>query len=359
MPLTHLTLLVPELLWPEPEDHDVFKGLDCPALTILLARSRLDRRPPQSLEATLADLFGHAEGAPYGVLRKLGESAGSVGMEVNVEKDCWIAADPVHLRFHQERLILADGATLKITQEEAEVLAEDMNRHFVDIGRVHVAAPERWYLQLTEKTTLGDFSAPPLSTVAGRSVDRLLPEIMQDREIRKLLNEIQTFLHAHPVNQRRESSGLLPLNSVWLWGAGRQPQRIESDFDGVWSINPLATGLARAAGVPTHPLPINAAALFDHAAPDTRQLVVLEDLAGPVQYENGEAYRNAITALEHHWFAPLQKALASGKLKQLRIEATTAYATLSWESTRRDQWHFWRRPHALAEIAKTLAKDTQ
>lgn len=351
MPITHLTLLVPELLWPDPEDRDVLDGLDCPALTRLLARSRLARRPPQSPEATLADFFGHAENPPYGAFRRLGERE----LPAGPEEACWIAADPVHLRFHQERLILAGGATLGITVEEANLLAEDMNRHFAGIGRVHVAAPERWYLQLSAQSGLGDFNPPPLSAVTGRSIERLLPEIMQDRAVRGVLNEIQTFLHAHPVNRQREDKGQLPINSLWLWGAGSLPPRLESDFDGVWSTHPLAIGLARTAGVPTHPAPVDAAAFFAHAAPDTRQLVELDDLAGPVQYENGDAYRNAINGLEQRWFSPLQEALAAGRIKQLRIEAATAYATLTWESGRHDQWKFWRRPHPLTEIARKLA----
>ena len=355
MLITHLTLLVPELLWPEPGDRDVLDGLECPALTTLLARSRLARRPSQSPEATLADLFGHTENAPYGAFRRLGERK----MPADQEEACWIAADPVHLRFHQERLILAGGATLGITIEEAKLLAEEMNRHFGDIGHTHVAAPERWYLQLSGQSVLGGFSPPPLSAVTGRSIERLLPEIMQDRAVRGLLNEIQTFLHAHPVNLQREDKGLLPINSLWLWGAGSLPPRLESEFDGVWSTHPLAVGLARAAGVPTHPAPVDAAAFFAHAAPDTRQLLELDDLAGPVQYENGDAYRNAIAGLEQRWFAPLQQALAAGLIKQLRIEAATAYATLTWECSRSDQWKLWRRPQPLAEIAKMLAKDSQ
>jgi len=351
MPTTHLTLLVPELLWPEPEDRNVLDDLECPALTTLLARGRLARRAPQSPEATLADLFGHTENAPYGAFRRLGERE----IPTDTEDACWIAADPVHLRFHQERLILADGATLGITIDEAALLAEGINRHFADIGHVHVAAPERWYLKLSGQSALAGFSPPPLSAVTGRSIERLLPEIMQDRAVRGLLNEIQTFLHAHPVNQQREDKGLLPINSLWLWGAGRLPPRLESDFDGVWSTHPLAIGLARAAGVSTHPVPVDAATFFAHVAPDTRQLVELDDLASPVQYENGNAYRKTITRLEQCWFVPLQEALAAGRIKQLRIEAATAYATVTWESSRHDQWKFWRRSQPLTQIAKRLA----
>lgn len=351
----HLTLLIPELIWPEPEDRDTLADLACPAFESLLTRSRRTSRPPQSLEATLTDLFGHPEGAPYGAFRLLGETESSV----EIEEKSWLIADPVHLRFHQERMILADGGSLSITDEEAQALADGLNAHFADLGRFHVTAADRWYLHLVEGNPLHRYAAPPLSTVAGRSVEQLLPELMHEREIRNLMNEIQTVLHAHPVNRQREEDGRLAINSLWLWGSGKLPPRRETDFDSVWSTNTLARGLARAAGVRTHPVPDNAERFFDHAAPDTVQLIVLEDLIGPVQFENGEAYRTAIESLEQRWFAPLRKALMAGKLKTLRIEATTVYATLSWECRRNDQWKFWRKPQPLAELAMALAKAEQ
>ena len=151
----------------------------------------------------------------------------------------------------------------------------------------------------------------------------------------------------------------MPLNSLWFWGAGRLPARREAEFDGVWSTAPLAVGLGRAAGVPAHPFPVDATALLRHAAPDSRHLVLLEDLLGPARYENGEAYRHVLADLEERWFAPLRAALASGQLTHLRLAATTAYAALTWESRRHDQWRFWRRTQPLAEIVRTLAKDTE
>ena len=349
-----LTLLIPELLWPEPEDRDTFDRLDCPALCALLARGRLTRRPPQSLEAALAGLFGHGEGAPHGAFRLLGETVRAG----DAEKGRWISADPVHLHFHEDRLILAGSGRLDIAREEAEALAAQLNEHFPDLGRFHVAAAERWYLQLADASVFDEFRAPPLSAVAGRSIERLLPEILSDIPLRRLVNEMQMLLHAHPVNRRRDDAGRMTINSLWLAGPGRLPARIESDFDGLWSANPLARGLARAAGVPAHPLPPDAAAFFEHAAPGTQQLVVLEDLLGPVQYENGEAWRQAIAALERRWFAPLRKALASGRIERLRIEATTAYATLTWESGRAGQWKLWRRSRPLSEVARKLAEES-
>ena len=352
-----LTLLVPELIWPEPDDRDTLEGLACPALNTLLARSRRIRRPPQSLEATLTDAFGHPEGAPYAAFRLLGEPE----IHIDPSNDFWIAADPVHLRLHQERLILADSGSFGISLEEAQALADALNTQLSDVGRFHVATAERWYLQLAERAgldvaALSGFDIPPLSAVAGRRIDRLLPETASARELRKLLNEAQMILHTHATNQQRENEGRLPINSLWLWGAGNLPPRSASNFDGVWSSNPLALGLARAAGVPTQPLPLDAASLLALTEAQTSHLVVLDDLLGPVQYENGEAYRAGITGLESRWFAPLRTALATGRIRQLRLEASTAYAALAWESQRRDHWKLWRRPQPLDFLAKQLAK---
>ncbi|MFT3850015.1 MAG: hypothetical protein QM739_15485 [Propionivibrio sp.] len=170
------------------------------------------------------------------------------------------------------------------------------------------------------------------------------------------MNEIQTVLHAHPVNRRREEEGRLPINSLWLWGSGRLPARRETDFDGVWSTNTLAHGLARAAGTRAHPVPDSAARFLEHAAPDTAHLVVLEDLAGPVQFENGAAYRAAIELLDIRWFAPLRMALLKGRVKTLHIEASTVYAKLGWQCRRSEQWKFWKKPRSLADLALALAK---
>lgn len=348
-----LTLLVPELIWPEPEDRDTLDALACPALNTLLARSRLTRRAPQSLEATLTDAFGLPEGAPYAPYRLLGEATGPGRRAADA---CWICADPVHLRFHQERLILADSGSFGIELDEAQTIVGDLNRHFSDLGNFHVAAADRWYLQLSATSHLGEFNVPPLSAIAGRSVEQQLPDTAQTSALRKLLNEAQMLLHAHPGNAARENAGRLPINSLWLWGAGTLPTHTEKIFDGVWSSLPLALGLGRAAGVPCQPAPPDAAALLATAAPGSRQLVVLDELLGPVQYENGEAYRAALQSLEKRWFAPLRKALATGKLTRLRIEASTAYGALAWESSRSDQWKLWRRAQPLASVAQQLAK---
>ena len=138
-----LTLLVPELIWPEPDDNDTLNDLACPALHTVLARSHFSRRWPQSLEATLTDLFGHGENAPYAAFRLLGET----DVTPETETEHWLCADPVHLRVLQERVILADSSQFGIELAEAKALAASLNEHLGDVCRFHVASADRWYLQ--------------------------------------------------------------------------------------------------------------------------------------------------------------------------------------------------------------------
>ena len=349
-----LTLIVPELIWPEPGDAEAFDDAVCPALRTLLGRSRLSRRQPQSFEATLCDVFGQTDATPYAALRRLGESA--VTGDAESMDGYWSCSDPVHLRYHEELLILADSSSLDIAPDDAQALIDALNAHFPELGRFHLATPERWYLQTTDSSVLDTTGVAPLSNMAGRSLDHERPVTAAQKALYRLLAEIQMLLHTHPVNQKREAAGQMPINSLWLWGGGVLPPRRECNFDGVWSNNALALGLARASGVMTHTTARDAAVLLENMAPDTHHCLVFEDLLAPVQYEKRDAYRNALAGLEARWFAPLLAALRSGRVRQLHMESSTAYATLRWDSTRNDQWAFWRRPRSLAATAQELVK---
>ena len=333
-------------------DNDVLEGANCPALSTLLSRGRPARLAALSLEAALMGLFGHPEGTPCGALRRLGENVAMPGKEGN----CWVCADPIHLRFHQNRLVLADASTLRVCLDEAESLVADLNRHFADVGHFHATSPERWYLRPTDETSFCSLTTPPLSVVAGRSIERLLLDTLPDRASRKLLNEIQTFLHSHSVNQQREKDGLPSINSMWLWGAGSLPSRSESEFGAAWSNHPLALGLAHAANVPAHPLPDGASVFLSQASSSAHHLIVLEDCLSPVCYEDSEAYRKALDALEKRWFAPLRDALVSDQIKHLRLTTTTVHGSWFWECNRRDHWRFWQRRLSLSEIAGNLVR---
>lgn len=351
-----LTLLIPELIWPEPADTQTLDGLRLPALGTLLARGSEAREEAadNSSDALIARAFKLSEDIPYAPLRLLGEG-GTPG------DAHWACADPVHLRLHQERLILADGRTLDVAEEEASQIIASLNAHFADAGTFHAAAADRWYLRLAQPT---DFSAPSLSTMAGRRVERQLPEDAGTAWLRKLLNEAQMLLHMHPVNARREESGRMAINSLWLWGPGCVPANLPASYATARADHPLARGLALATGADCGSAPPSLAALLseldagqaDAAAGDV--LVVLDDLLRAVQYEDPDAWRDRILRLESDWFAPLAAEIRRGRI-ELDLRSSTIYGLLSWHISRGDLWRFWRRAVTMGSIARRLSGSPQ
>jgi hypothetical protein len=59
----------------------------------------------------------------------------------------WLCADPVHLRFHHERIILADAGAFDLETTRRRALTTSLNQEFADIGQFHVATARRWYLK--------------------------------------------------------------------------------------------------------------------------------------------------------------------------------------------------------------------
>jgi hypothetical protein len=338
-----LTLLVPELIWPEPNDQLTLGKLAAPGFEWLAARAEFSRQPRRAFENTLADQFGLNE-APFGTLRLLGETGKNPAGEGH-----WLCADPVHLRFHHERIVLADAGAFDLEIDEAQAIAGALNAEFADIGQFHVATARRWYLRLN---TPVDHHAEPLSTIAGRRLDNELTD--KNGVLTRWLNEVQMFLHGHPVNARRQAAGKPAVNSLWLWGGGALPAVPGPDFSAIWSNNPLATGLALAAGIEAPPCPAGLSGLLADADPNTSQLVILDNLLPPVLYEDSAGWRSAWAALENDWFVPLRAELGR-RVNTLSIVAPTIYGQLTWTLRGKDHWKFWRQARSLQTIARELA----
>ena len=339
-----LTLLVPELIWPEPNDQLTLGKLAAPGFEWLATRAEFSRRPRRAFENVLADQFGLND-APFGALRLLGEADKHQPGDGH-----WLCADPVHLRFHHERIVLADAGAFDLELDEAHAITASLNSEFGDIGQFHIATARRWYLRLN--STVNEKFAP-ISTIAGRRLDSDLTD--KNGPLNRWLNEVQMFLHGHPVNERRQAEGKPAVNSVWLWGGGALPEMPAPVFSAVCGGNPLATGLALAASIEALPCPASLGALLADMEPNDNALVVLDSLLPPVLYENSEDWRNAFAALERDWFIPLRAALGS-KIETTTVVAPTIYGELTWTLHGKDRWKFWRKARPLQNIAKELAE---
>lgn len=338
-----LTLLVPELIWPEPGDQLTLGKLQAPSFTWLDGHAAFSRSTPLPFEKALLDLFG-LPNAGLANFRRLGET-GTVA-----DAGHWLCADPVHLRFHHERIVLADAGAFDLDDTEAQALVDSLNAEFSDIGVFHAATARRWYLRLH---TAVDHVAAPLSAVAGRRMDSELQD--KTSPLHRWLNEVQMFLHLHPINATRAAAGQPAVNSLWLWGNGAAATP-DGGPDAVFANDPLANGLARAAGLTAQTLPISAETVLTSNAQNP--LVVLDHLLPTVLYENPDDWRRAFEMLDTNWFAPLRTRLGKS-VKTITIVAPTIYGQLKWTLAASDRWKFWKSGRPPAKIAQALATPAQ
>ncbi len=340
-------LLVPNLFWPESVGVEPYRELALPALETLLARGTRRKHAGISLERWLADAFRIAPqyDLPLAALALRGDG-GEPGT------GCWLQADPVHLKIHGDRPVLADASRFEITRQEADELLAALNAHFAQDGLAFVApAPQRWYARAHSEPRI---RTTPTGEVAGRSVEHFLPAGDDSARWHSIMNEAQMLLHQHPCNEAREARGELPINSVWFWGAGRLPEVArDAPYGTVWSDHPLAAGLAAATSVQCRALPESGERLTEvagDAAQDRPQLIIADRLrraaCGDVQ-----GWRAALVELEQRWFAPLLDALKRGAAVSVTLHALGPEYSLTSLSTRRDCFKFWRVARPLAAYA--------
>lgn len=344
MPAVRLTLLIPELIWPEPADQLTLGKLEMPGWTWLDGRAGLQRSTALPVENCVAALLATDE-ASLAALRLAGEP-----QSTDTPDGTWLCADPVHLRFHHERIVLADAGAFELDADEATALVDALNAEFADIGVFHAATPRRWYLRLNSAV---DHPAAPLSAVAGRRMDSELAD--KSAPLYRWLNEVQMFLHGHPVNAARASRGQPAVNSLWLWGHGSPTPQLPARFDSVWSNDPLTLGAGRLSGARCHPRPASLAEVL--ASGSQAALVHLDTLLPAVLYENTEGWRQAVDALETAFFAPLA-GRPGASVTQLDLVAPTIYGRLHWQLASGQRWKFWKKGRSLAALASALAADS-
>src|SRR5882672_2059641 len=306
------------------------------AAETLTARGRRKRIAPVSPEGWLFERFGVTRQrdwpvAPYTLLADGGTP----------ERHYWMRADPVHLQVGRDSLGLADSAAFEVSREESEALVETLNRHFGEAMRFYPVRPARWYVRLD---TAPDMQTTPPAAARGPAIDEKFPSGPDAMRFHALMNEAQMLLHEHPVNAEREARGEPALNSIWFWGGGVIDTGRARPFSMVFSDDPLARGLALAAGIPALALPKDAGSALAALGDESRVLAV-QDAPREAQLRGRRA------ALERDWFQPLLAALKSGRIGMLTLHLCGADSLLEVETVRSDLRHFWRLRKPLSAYA--------
>ena len=309
-----------------------------PNLTTLLTRSNQAAAGPSGFELRLFGLFGVAPpldgDLPVAPVTRLAD----MGV---IDREWWVRADPVYLEPGHDSLVLHAG--LNLTQSEADSLAGEINAVLAADGwLLKTPRPERWYLKLPRAALI---RTTVLSAAVGHDIHALLPDGAERQGWHTRLSELQILLHTSAVNAGREARGHRPANSVWFWGGGLLPQLGTVGWTQVWSDEPLASGLARLAGLPAAPLPEDAREWLDQTSAGGDSLLVLDQLAVLQLQGDSLGCEPVIQALDRDWIGPLMAAVHAGQLASLTLLSDTGPV---FRYQRVHRWRFWRRRFALS-----------
>jgi len=160
----------------------------------------------------------------------------------------WIAA-AVHLHAGLTRVHLDPRGLLRLTPAEQAILAADFARTFGSSGQTLAPLPSGEFL-------LGTPGLVPLATeeparAACGELDQLMPTGTAATPLRRLLAEIEMWLHALPLNEARRSRDEASITALWPWGAvgrivrpePRPPSGLPTAFgrdawlQGLWQLN--------------------------------------------------------------------------------------------------------------------------
>jgi hypothetical protein len=314
----HVTLLAADLV-PPPQ---FIAPPDLPrlaSLEALLARGKTAKSAGMFLEeAVLGEFNVSPANAPVAALTRIAD--GGIADDAT-----WLRADPVHLHVSRDNVQLMDSHVIEPTLAEANAIVATLNQHLAqDELSINVLDNARWYM----KIPAGEAPrAPPLWQVAGGSVYDQLPQGDGRINWRRLQNELQMLLFDHPVNAAREAKGIVPINGIWLWGAGSL-----GHFSSIAKVDHVVGKLALVRGLAMHTstalTPTLPSSFNDLTSDASSQLVILHKATRALRANQRYDYVESINQLERDWFMPALAALDVGKIEKLALLLPNETASL-------------------------------
>jgi len=251
----------------------------------------------------------------------------------------YLLCKPIHLKPDMRNafaLPLEEGQEIN---NDITILIKDLSDEFKQDCDIENLADGHWLMRL--KQCLPPRHFPPYLSIVGRKVDQYIEQSRESLPWYQLINEMQMFMHAHALNQKRLLEGKLPINSLWCWGAGeyRHPQQA---LEYCFCDDPVLARYIDRAGITLHPL----SAILDADRPGDGiciDLRLLQALKTPAASD----LQSLLAELEEIVLAPLLRRVLAGKI-QLRLRSAHEVDILL---SRYSRLKIWRKPVGLDSLA--------
>ncbi len=314
-----------------------------PCLTRLFSVSQLQALDKTSIEARILHGVGLAfeseTALPVAKLR---------AQRCGLQTEAMWCLDPVHVQIDQDEAVLVANEGIELSAHEAQHLIEDLNQHLAQDGlRIHYYQPHQWLLE-------GDFALTTQSIydVMQQRLQSYQPQGQDASRWQALLNELQMLLYTHSVNEQRELRQEPTVNSLWLWGGGRDYQ-YEKIVDVVYSNDHFVQEISDACDIRYQVLPEKLDASLLASAPDQTHLMVLTEQMTAIKQNDVFAWFDYLSDFENRFIAPL-----FDMLKQDRLDHLTIYSdTISLQLTKKRLTSWWRRNKAFPARILQLRTD--
>jgi len=277
----------------------------------------------------------------------------------------WIAT-PVHLVAGLSSVHLDARGLLQVELEVRRDLATEFNTVFAESGFSLEALPSAGFLMTGPSIDESDTVEP--ARILGASISDALPRASSAPTLRRLVAEIEMWLHEHPVNTARMKQGRLPITALWLWGGGAAREGVNlgvsyellntdltdtvpaslvrgtaleamsRPLPGVaFGTDPYLHGLWRSGGSNARATPGS----FDEALGQVgRRTVFALELSKAFDEHRQWTIREALADLDRRWVVGALDALRRRDVARVTVLANDHRLSLG----SRDPWKLWRMP---------------
>ncbi|TLY54655.1 MAG: hypothetical protein E6K50_03850 [Gammaproteobacteria bacterium] len=263
------------------------------------------------------------------------------GPAVGASGTLWIAT-PLHLSAGAAPLVLDHRGVLRLPQAELATLAAAFQDTFGVSGFTLTPLSSGDFLLRTAGMATVATTEP--ARCAGRDLAAALPRGAAAAPLRRLLAEIEMWLHGQALNEARRRRGEPPVTSLWPWGAeGRavQPERLAArPMPRAFGADPYVSGLWRLQADLCRALP----GRLEDVLPEERArgLVLVVEVGRELQPDGHDTLTGSVARLDARFVSPALTALRRGEVASVTLIANDTRITLR----RRSHLRLWRRPRA-------------